>query len=167
MQTAIWWIRRDLRLRDNQALQLALSQAETVIPVFILDEHLLSIEAHRRQAFLFNSLRALDEDLRKLGSSLVLRRGDLAEELIRLYKESSAELVTAEADHSPYAIQRDTSIAKVLPLRLTSGITIHPPGSAVKKDGSTYTIFTPFRRAWLALPQSRRSAAPATRTKAA
>lgn len=152
MGTSIWWIRRDLRLRDNQALQLALSRVETIIPVFILDEHILSIEAPRRQAFLFNSLRALDADLRKLGSSLVVRSGDPAEELTRLYKESGAGLITAEADHSPYARRRDESIAKALPLRLTSGITIQPPGSAVKNDGGTYTVFTPFRRAWLALP---------------
>ena len=37
MNTAIWWIRRDLRLSDNQALAAAMLQASVVIPVFILD----------------------------------------------------------------------------------------------------------------------------------
>jgi deoxyribodipyrimidine photo-lyase len=37
MNTAIWWIRRDMRLKDNQALEVALRQAEIVVPVFILD----------------------------------------------------------------------------------------------------------------------------------
>jgi deoxyribodipyrimidine photolyase len=40
MNTAIWWIRRDLRLSDNQALAAAMQQANTVIPVFILDPRL-------------------------------------------------------------------------------------------------------------------------------
>ena len=37
MTTAIWWVRRDLRLADNLALAAALAQSEKVIPVFILD----------------------------------------------------------------------------------------------------------------------------------
>lgn len=41
MRTAIWWIRRDLRLTDNQALGAALARAERVIPVFVLDPGLL------------------------------------------------------------------------------------------------------------------------------
>jgi len=39
--TAIWWVRRDLRLSDNQALAAALAGAECVIPAFILDPVLL------------------------------------------------------------------------------------------------------------------------------
>ncbi|MDX1523270.1 MAG: deoxyribodipyrimidine photo-lyase, partial [Anaerolineae bacterium] len=42
MKTAIWWIRRDLRLTDNQALTAALEQAEHVVPAFILDPALLN-----------------------------------------------------------------------------------------------------------------------------
>ena len=36
MITAIWWIRRDLRLADNQTLTAALEYANQIIPVFIL-----------------------------------------------------------------------------------------------------------------------------------
>jgi deoxyribodipyrimidine photo-lyase len=42
MRTAIWWVRRDLRLADNQALTAALNQAEQVPPVFVLDPTLLA-----------------------------------------------------------------------------------------------------------------------------
>jgi hypothetical protein len=41
MTTALWWIRRDLRLTDNQALAAALAHADDVIPVFVLDPTLL------------------------------------------------------------------------------------------------------------------------------
>jgi deoxyribodipyrimidine photo-lyase len=37
MTTAIWWIRRDLRLTNNQALAQASAQAAQVIPLFIFD----------------------------------------------------------------------------------------------------------------------------------
>ena len=37
MSTALWWIRRDLRLSDNQALAAALAAADQVVPIFVLD----------------------------------------------------------------------------------------------------------------------------------
>jgi hypothetical protein len=73
--TAIWWMRRDIRLRDNAALETALSHARQVIPVFILDELLLAQPAPRRQAFLFNALHDLAAQLRARGSRLIIRRG--------------------------------------------------------------------------------------------
>lgn len=41
MKTALWWIRRDLRLEHNVALGAALENAERVIPIFVLDPTLL------------------------------------------------------------------------------------------------------------------------------
>ncbi|MHA7833293.1 MAG: deoxyribodipyrimidine photo-lyase, partial [Algiphilus sp.] len=35
MSTHIVWFRRDLRLADNPALQAALEEADTVLPVYI------------------------------------------------------------------------------------------------------------------------------------
>ncbi len=62
--TAVWWIRRDLRLTDNQALTSALAQAEQVTPIFILDPALWSARASaKRLAFLLNGLCQLDADL--------------------------------------------------------------------------------------------------------
>jgi deoxyribodipyrimidine photo-lyase len=152
MTTAIWWIRRDLRLTDNQALQYALSNAEQVIPVYILDPDLLALNAPRRQNFLFSSLHALSDQLDSLKCPLVVRRGDPLAELSRLMEESGADLISAEADYSPYARNRDASVESQLNLVLHNGILIHPPRAAVKADGSVYTVFTPFSRAWLALP---------------
>ena len=71
----IWWIRRDLRLADNATLQATLARDGCVIPVFIIDPHLLARTPERRQAFLFNGLQALDADLRQRGSQLIIRHG--------------------------------------------------------------------------------------------
>jgi deoxyribodipyrimidine photo-lyase len=58
MTTAIWWIRRDLRLSDNGALAVALEHAEWVIPVFIMDPGLLASPyvGSKRTAFLLEGL---------------------------------------------------------------------------------------------------------------
>jgi len=38
-----------------------------------------------------------------------------------------------------------------LPLRLISSLTVHPPSAIAKANGTPYTVFTPFSRAWKAL----------------
>jgi deoxyribodipyrimidine photo-lyase len=49
-------------------------------------------------------------------------------------------------------------------LHLTAGRTVHHPEDVVKRDGSPYTIFTPYMRAWKMqpFPDSRIPSAPAT-----
>jgi deoxyribodipyrimidine photo-lyase len=149
---SIWWIRRDLRLSDNAALQAALSGGRGLIPLFILDPHPLQFVAAKRQAFLITGLRQLDVDLRARGSRLIVRQGNPADILMAILAETNAPAVFAEEGYSPYARRRDAEIAVRLPLRLTSGRTVHHPADLVKRDGSPYTIFTPFMRLWKTLP---------------
>ncbi len=167
--TAIWWIRRDVRLSDNPALHAALEHG-TVIPLFILDPRLLSRTPQRRQAFLFGGLRELDESLRQRGSSLVLRMGDPLQALSQILGEISqfqsgpnpsayplrqsapqSAFIYAEEDFTPYARARDERIARELPLKLIHGQTVHHPLAVVKPDGAPYTVFTPFSKTWKAL----------------
>ncbi len=154
MKTAIWWIRRDLRLTDNRALAEALRKANTVIPVFILDPKLWSSEfvGPTRLAFLLDGLRALETSLLQRGSRLILRQGDPLEVLTILRQESHTEAIFAEEDYSPYARQRDEKIALSLPLQLVPGVTVFPPQMLTKANGEPYTVFTPFSRTWRSLP---------------
>ena len=154
MTTAIWWVRRDLRLNDNDALRAALAHSTGVVPVFVLDPTLLAASdvSTKRVAFLFGGLRALDADLRARGSRLIVRRGDPAAELARLVAEAGAQALYAEADPWPYGRRRDVAIAAQLPLRLAPGLTVRPFDLILKTDGLPYTVFTPFSRAWKALP---------------
>ncbi|MCS7259912.1 MAG: DNA photolyase family protein [Anaerolineae bacterium] len=154
MRVAIWWLRRDLRLSDNQALAAALAAADVVLPVFILDPALLCSPyvAPRRLNFLYAGLQQLDAALRARGSYLILRRGVPHEVLATLVGESGAHTVYAEADYSPYAVRRDRQVAARVPLRLMGGLTVHAPETLVRADSTPYQVFTPFSRAWLARP---------------
>lgn len=150
MKTAIWWIRRDLRLTDNMALVTALRNAEQVLPVFVIDPNLTGANSRstKREAFLWQGLRSLDNDLRKRGSRLVVRRGAPLKVLGELIYESSSEEIFAEEDYSPYARQRDEIVKRELPLCLVGGPSLRHPGTVVKQSGSPYTVYTPFMRAW-------------------
>ncbi|MGD2078427.1 MAG: deoxyribodipyrimidine photo-lyase [Chloroflexota bacterium] len=155
MDRAIWWVRRDLRLTDNQALTAALVVSREVVPVFIIDPRLMSSAyvGSKRIAFLFGGLRALDSALRQRGSQLIIRQGQPVKALQDLIAESGASAIYAEADISPYGRRRDARMMDALPLYLTGGLTVHPPGSVLKQDGEPYIVYTPFSKAWKALPR--------------
>lgn len=170
-KTAIWWIRRDLRLADNAALSASLEAHERVIPVFVLDPALLSSRyvGDKRKAFLFGGLRDLDRSLRKCSSRLVIRPGDPEQVLGRLLEESGAETIFVEKDVSPYARRRDRRLASRLPLRGVWGLSVLTPREVLKNDGTPYTTFTPYLRRWrsavetLSRSTKRRLEAPSAR----
>jgi deoxyribodipyrimidine photo-lyase len=152
LSTAIWWIRRDLRLFDNQALTEAISAADYVIPVFILDPNLIHSPntSHKRMEFLYRGLADLDAKLRMKGSQLVIKRGAPVEVLAKLLKQSGANQLFAEEDFSPYARRRDNQVASELPLKLVGGSCVSHPKSIKNKDGKPYKVFSPYMRAWKA-----------------
>lgn len=157
--TSIWWIRRDLRLADNPALQAALA-AGSALPVFILDPA-FDDSSSRRKNFLYEGLSALDKDLRKRNSYLVIRKGKPMDALRHLFDEVKAEAIHAEEDFTPYARKRDAHIQILLPLKLVQGQTVHHPNNILKQDGKPYTVYTPYSKVWKAkLPKIKIYPAP-------
>jgi deoxyribodipyrimidine photo-lyase len=163
MSVAIWWIRRDLRLTDNPALAAALAAANHVVPLFVLDPFFAasSLVGDKRRAFLWGGLQELAGDLHRVGSRLVIRRGQPLPQLTRIVQETGAGAIFAGSDYTSYARRRDAAVAAALPLRLVDGLTVHPPAAVLKPDGSPYTVFTPFSRAWKTLPRPAPQPAPA------
>ncbi len=149
--TSIWWIRRDLRLTDNPALHSALGLGD-VIPVFVLDPS-FSTQSPRRRSFLYEGLSALDKEVRKRNSYLVIRNGKPVDILRQLIQETNAEMIFAEEDYTPYARKRDSLVASQLPLQLIVGQTVHHPEFVKKADGKPYTIYTPYSKVWKSLLQ--------------
>ena len=150
----LMWFRRDLRRQDNPALAAAATSGADggVVPVFVLDPALWGPAGPARQTYLLRSLRALDADL---GGHLVVRRGDPAEEVAGLVREVGASEVHMAADHGPYGRRRDEGVAGAL---RTAGVEVVvtgssyavAPGRVLKGDGTSYAVFTPFSKAWLA-----------------
>lgn len=156
MKTALVWFRRDLRLTDNTALHHALREAESVVPVFAFDPKILRSPdvGGRRVAYLLACLDSLDKNLRHVGGRLVLRAGEPVSVLRALAKECGAEAVFWNKDYEPFALKRDAAVtamcrAEGLAVRDFHDQCLQPPGEVLKKDGTPYTVFTPFSRVWL------------------
>lgn len=154
MKTTLWWVRRDLRLSDNQPLSSALAHAERIVPVYILDDEFsdASSQNEKRVGFLLSGLRRLDHDLRSRGSRLVIRSGDPVEELASLMAETGASAIFTQEECAPYDARRDAGLAKVLPVQFVSGQTVHPIDAVRQASGEPYSVFTPFSKAWKSLP---------------
>jgi deoxyribodipyrimidine photo-lyase len=161
-QTAIVWMRRDLRVHDHPALTAAVREAERVVPVFVLDERLLGgrFPSEPRRWFLLESLRELREALRARGGDLIVRTGAPERELPELARETQASTVHFASDVSPFAMARDRRVEEAL-----RAVGVEPrrhPGNFVADVGKPkpYSVFTPFWRAWRELPRREVHGAP-------
>lgn len=151
MTRAIMWFRRDLRLADNPALLAALAEHSDVVPVFVVDPHLLDRSGAPRVAFMCDALEALDNSM---GRALVYRHGDPVDVIAALAQEVGAHDVYIARDFAPYGGRRDLAVSERL---AADGRRLHEVGSAyavdpgrvTKDDGLSYSVFTPFSKRWL------------------
>jgi deoxyribodipyrimidine photo-lyase len=158
---AIMLFTRDLRLHDNPALAAALDRAGSVVPLFVLDDRLLTgaRAAPNRTRFLLEALDDLRGSLRQRGGDLVVRRGDPAGEVIGLARQTGAEAVFCADDVSGYAAGRRRRLAEAcrearLELTACPGVTVVPPGDLRPSGGGDhYRVFTPYLRAWEDAPR--------------
>jgi deoxyribodipyrimidine photo-lyase len=159
--TALLWLRRDLRIHDHPALHAALEAADSVIPVFCLDERLLRgrHQSASRTQFMLEALADVDGSLRERGSRLVVRVGAPERELPVLARELSARSVHFSFDAGPFARSRDRRVQAVL---RRDGVEFCPhPGmfvvdrpAAIKTGADRpYTVFTAYQRSWLQVPR--------------
>lgn len=151
-QTHIWWIRRDIRLHDNQALEAACLGADQLVPLFIIEPELMDQAGDRRRAFLLNALADLDQQLRTLGSRLIIRQGPTSNALQSLREELGDVHIFAHEDFSPFARRRDQAVAEVMNLNLFPGVVFQHPEKVLKDDGDPYVVYTPYKHKWYTQP---------------
>lgn len=156
-QSALVWLRRDLRLFDHAALHHALTGAHPVICVFIFDSDILDRlpRIDRRVAFIWESLRQIKLELNQLGSELIVRHGKASVLIPALADEFDAHSVYANRDTEPAAVLRDALVAETLAgsgksLQLYKDQVIFERDEILNLSGNMYQVFTPYKRAWLA-----------------
>lgn len=156
--TVLWWMRRDLRLSDNMALQAALESGEAVVPLFVADPMLLKVHnmGAARLTFCFESVYEVDQRLRAAKAGyVVIRYGDPLEALLSVAQEVGATAVFFNRDYSPLAIQRDERVAQGLAKRGIDAVSfkdlvIWEESEILSQTGQPYSVFTAYLRQWLA-----------------
>lgn len=163
LNSALVWFRRDLRAVDNAALFDALRTARRVWCAFVFDRAILDPlpRADRRVEFIRESLVDLDRQLRALGEAhgapgvrLVVRHGEAVAEIAGLAKSLGAQAVFANHDDDPYALSRDAAARDALgglgiALHTAKDHVIFERGELLTGAGRPYTVFTPYKNAWL------------------
>ena len=166
--TGLVWFRRDLRVADNAALFHALKNCTKVHCVFVFDTEILQHlpRQDRRVAFIRESLVELDELLRaaallagveaSLASQLglIVLHGNTLKKIPHLAKQIEAQAVFANHDDEPAALGRDAQVRGGL---ANVGIAFYTYKDHVVFErqevltlaGNPYTVFTPYKNAWL------------------
>ena len=162
-QNGLMWFRRDLRAEDNAALSQALKSCEQVFCVFIFDTQILNglPRADRRVEFIRESLVDLAQQLHALGSDhgidhtgLIVQHADSEKAVSALAKALNINAVFINHDDEPQALARD---AAVLAKLSDAHIALHSFKDQVVLErrevltlaGKPYTVFTPYKNAWL------------------
>ncbi|CUH39073.1 Deoxyribodipyrimidine photo-lyase [Jannaschia seosinensis] len=147
----LYWLRRDLRLSDNPALDWAAEQGRPVIPVFLHDEVTEDWGAAPRWRVGLG-LAAHADALESLGSRLILRRGEALATLRALIAETGADTVVWNRLYVANERARDEGVEAGL---TDDGVTVKTfqshvlfePWKVQTGAGSYYKVYTPFWKA--------------------
>jgi deoxyribodipyrimidine photo-lyase len=155
VSTTVVLFTRDLRVSDHPALHAAVTEADRVVPLFVVDPALVRVSARNRIAYLLEALAELRGLLRERGGELVVRQGDTVAETVRIVAETGAQAVYLSADVSAAAVRRARQLTEAVRaagahVRTFPGVTVVPPGALRPAHGDHYQIFTPYLNAWRA-----------------
>jgi deoxyribodipyrimidine photo-lyase len=159
---ALVWFRRDLRCEDHAALHQALRAAAAVHCVFVFDTEILDAleaRADRRVEFIWESVVELRAALEALGGGLTVLHGRARDEVPRLARRLGVQAVYVNRDYEPQAIARDADVERAL---AREGIVLHAfkdqaifeREEVTTREGRPFSVFTPYRNAWLARLQA-------------
>jgi len=112
-ETAVWWIKRDFRLHDNDALDAALQSAGNVIPVFVFEPGLIAqpdYSAMHVHAWC-KALSDLKARLQVIGSDVYIGFEPIQKVLqVLLEKTDFCQIVSHEETGNDWTYQRDLAL---------------------------------------------------------
>ncbi|MDP3797808.1 MAG: deoxyribodipyrimidine photo-lyase [Polaromonas sp.] len=163
-RTGLMWFRRDLRTEDNAALYHALKSCHRVFCLFVFDRDMLDDlpRADRRVEFIRESLVDLNGQLQALarqggctaGTALLVRHARPSEAMGTLAAGLCIDAVFTNHDDEPQALARDAAVQAMLD---GQGVAFHSfkdhaifeRHEVLTLAGKPYTVFTPYKNAWL------------------
>jgi deoxyribodipyrimidine photo-lyase len=165
VSSSLVWFRKDLRVKDNEALFSAVSSSDHSICLYI---HIPHEEkpwkiGSASKWWLHHSLVELKKSLEKLGTTLHIRTGNSSLSVLQeLTSTYNIPRIHWNRQYEPLLIQRDAHIKKVLTdngveVFSYSGSLLKEPWEIKNKTGNPYQVFTPF---WKELSSQVRDVTP-------
>ncbi|MEU1542514.1 deoxyribodipyrimidine photo-lyase [Actinacidiphila glaucinigra] len=156
MNVAVVLFTSDLRLHDHPPLSAAVMSNSFVVPLFVRDEGIAAIgfDAPNRRAFLADCLRDLDQGLRKRGGRLILRSGEVVEQVCKVVADAEADEVHMAAGVSAYARAREVRLRRALEQEGTrlyvheAVTTALAPGAVAPSGSDHFAVFSAYFRRW-------------------
>ncbi|XP_010908020.1 uncharacterized protein [Elaeis guineensis] len=95
---AVVWFKRDLRTDDHPGLVAAVSQHQTVVPLYVFDRRILSNFSDEMLKLLLLALEDLKQLLKDQGSDLLVAFGSAEDVIRKLVNEVKASYIFAEEE---------------------------------------------------------------------
>lgn len=158
------WFRRDLRVSDHAALYHALRSCRRVWCLFVFDTEILEpllargLKHDRRVEFIRASVVELSDALRDASAhtsgGLLVRHGRARDVVPQIADALQVDAVFVSHDDEPDAIERDADVAAKLAcdgrhFRDFKDQAIFERDELLTQAGTPFTVFTPYKRAWL------------------
>lgn len=157
------WLRRDLRLSDHTALSRALEFKDPVQLGFVFDTSILNrlpgwkqgdVIEDRRVAFIQSAVSEIHGRLAASGKALIVDYGDPVALIPEIAKALGAARVVFARDDEPKALVRDTQVTAALSLLGIEAVSVKDQCILERSEvltgaGKPFSVFTPYKNAWL------------------
>ncbi len=149
MTKALVWLRHDLRLDDNPALFEACLAHQSVLVLYILEDHQNSCLGEAQTWWLHHSLDALRLRLKQKGLQLTLRKGAPLEIILELLDSHSIDVVYWNRRYTPAGIACDKKLKsclheKGIDVQSFQANLLHEPWTILNKQGDFFKVFTAY-----------------------
>jgi deoxyribodipyrimidine photo-lyase len=134
---SLWIITRDLRLEDNMVLESAISESETVLPIFIFNLEQIHSGGSNSLHFLYESLQVLHQRCQSYGSAIYFCTLQQFPKFLQKYGFTQAFINKAI---NPFEKERYHLYSSLLKVTEVDDALGWPREELLSKDGKAYVI---------------------------
>ena len=152
-ENGLFIFRRDLRIVDNNGLNLLNSYCENIYTIFIFTPEQVGTnnkyKSDNAVQFMIESLENLSSAIKKKGGHLYTFYGNTEKVIADCIKSFNINLVCFNKDITPYALERDEKIVKLCEKMKVYVVYswdyyLCNPGEVLNGSGESYVKFTPY-----------------------
>lgn len=157
-ENGLFIFRRDLRVIDNNGLNLLNDTCERIYAIFIFTPEQVGnknpYKSDNSVQFMIESLKDLSSQISKMGGQLYTFYGDNERIITDCIEAFNIQLVCYNLDYTPYARERDDSIVQLCERKKVFVIYdydyyLNEPNTIINSTGKPYQKFTPYYNAAL------------------